>query len=141
MDRLSEAIILATKAHDGQQDKADEPYILHPLRIALTLTDPLARQVALLHDVVEDSPVTLQDLRQAGFDETVVTAVAALTRDDSESYEDYIQRLLPNDLARLVKRRDLMDNLARNRDNPKVSPLKIQQYEQALVTLDHYEKG
>lgn len=108
---LEKAILIAAKAHQGQQDKAGAPYILHPLRMMLTLDTEIERTIAVLHDVVEDSDCTLEDLRGEGFPEEVVTAVDALTRRDGESYEDLVERARANPLARRVKLADLEDNM------------------------------
>lgn len=135
MDQLSRALIIAAQAHDGQLDKAGQPYILHPLRVMLAQTDETARIVGLLHDVVEDSSITLNDLA-ADFSPPVVAAVDALSRRDGESYDGYIDRVMTNRLARLVKRADLLDNLNRSRTGGAVSSEKIAQYRAALKRLD-----
>lgn len=111
MPRLEDAIILAARAHRGQCDRAGQPYILHPLRMMLRMQTDEARLVAVLHDVVEDSAVTLDDLRRQGYSERVVTAVDRLTRRDGESYDDFVARAAADPLARAVKIADLEDNL------------------------------
>lgn len=119
MSTLAKAIALAAQAHVDQVDKAGQPYILHPLRMVMALaatTLPPEKQeaaqiVAVLHDVVEDTPYTLEDLRQAGFSEQIVTALDCVTRRADESYEEFIERLQDNELARLVKLADLEDNM------------------------------
>jgi len=108
---LEDAIALALEAHRGQVDKAGEVYILHPLRLMLAMTTEAERMVAVLHDVVEDSSVTLADLRARGFPEEVVVAVDCLTRREGETYEQFVERLKPNALARTAKIADLRDNL------------------------------
>jgi len=108
---VEDAIIFATECHRGQRDKAGEPYILHPLRVALLVrTDP-ERLAAVLHDVVEDTGVTLDELRERGLDESVVTAIEALTKRDGEDYASFIERVVRNRIARVVKLADLADNL------------------------------
>jgi (p)ppGpp synthase/HD superfamily hydrolase len=111
MSNLDTALSIAIQAHAGQQDKAGQPYILHPLRLMFQMETEEEMITAVLHDVVEDSPWTLDDLRQAGFSQAVVTAVAAVSRQPDESYEAFIERLLPNPLAAKVKRADLADNM------------------------------
>lgn len=111
MATLEEAIALAVRAHQRQKDKAGAPYILHPLRLMLRMDSEPAMMVAVLHDVVEDSPITLENLRELGFPETVVTAVDSLTRRPEESYEAFIDRVKLNPLARRVKLADLEDNM------------------------------
>lgn len=113
MATLEQAIAIAVAAHAGQTDRGGHPYVLHPLRLMFNAGRAADRIVAVLHDVVEDTAVTLQDLRAAGFDETIVTAVAALTRrkDSGEDYLDYVRRAVQDPIARRVKRLDLMDNM------------------------------
>lgn len=111
MSTLEEAIALAVRVHQGQKDKAGAPYILHPLRVMLAMDSEEAMMVAVLHDVVEDTPITLEDLRAMNFPETVVAAVDILTRRPEESYEAFIERVKVNPLARKVKLADLEDNM------------------------------
>jgi (p)ppGpp synthase/HD superfamily hydrolase len=109
---LERAIAFAALAHEGQRDKADAPYILHPLRMMLTLTDPLQRMAAVLHDVIEDCGVTAEHLLAEGVPAQVVAAVQALTRHgDHESYADFIARAARHPVARAVKLADLRDNM------------------------------
>ena len=111
MAGLEEAILLAVKAHFGQKDRAGAPYILHPLRLMFRQASEAARIAAALHDVVEDTPVTLEQLRDAGFAEEVVAAVECLTHDPADSYDEYIAKLKRNPIARAVKLADLEDNM------------------------------
>lgn len=108
---LQRAIALATSAHEGQTRRNGDPYILHPLRVMFRVEDNLARVLAVLHDVVEDTPVTLESLRQEGFPEQVLSALALLTHADGVPYEDYVQAIAADPLARQVKLADLEDNL------------------------------
>lgn len=112
---LEDAIILAAGAHRGQVDKAGAPYILHPLRVMLRLRDEAGRIAAVLHDVLEDTAITVGDLRQAGYGEEVLQALEALTRREGEEYADFIERAASNPLARRVKLADLADNLDASR--------------------------
>lgn len=113
---IADAVALAARVHRDQVDKAGEPYILHPLRLLLRQSTEGARMVAVLHDVIEDSPatgaaVTAADLQAMGFTSDVVGAIEALTRREEESYEDFIERVARNPLARQVKIADLEDNM------------------------------
>lgn len=108
---LEDAIALAVEAHRGQRDKAGQTYILHPLRVMMRLETEPERMVAVLHDVVEDSPWTLERLRGLGYPEEVLGALDCLTKREGETYEAFIERLLPHPLARRVKRADLEDNM------------------------------
>lgn len=103
------AIWVAFRAHAGQVDKTGLPYILHPLQVAERMTDELGTCVALLHDVVEDTAVTLEDLR-ADFPPEVVEAVRLLSHDLDVPYADYVRALAGNPLARAVKIADLAHN-------------------------------
>jgi len=108
---LEDAIVLACRAHRGQVDKAGKPYILHPLRVMLRLEDSAAQIVAVLHDVVEDTSVTLADLRAEGYSGEICDAVDCLSRRPGEAYEVFISRAAANPLARRVKLADLEDNM------------------------------
>ncbi len=111
MATLEDALALAAQAHRGQRDKAGQPYILHPLRVMARLTTETERVVALLHDVVEDTPYTLERLRELGYGEDVLEALARLTRRADEDYAAFIERVRPHPLARRVKLADLEDNM------------------------------
>jgi (p)ppGpp synthase/HD superfamily hydrolase len=108
---LEKAIQCAVTAHAGQKDKAGAPYILHPLRIMMKMGNEVEMITAALHDVVEDSPLTLADLRAEGFSEEIIAAVDHLTRREGEAYEIFINRLRHNPLAVKVKLADLEDNM------------------------------
>ena len=110
MSTLERAIALAAMAHEGQLDKAGAPYILHPLRMMLRLETLEERIVATLHDVVEDCGVTLDQLRAEGFSEAVIDGVDALTRRETETYEEFVLRAKTNRIGRQVKIADLEDN-------------------------------
>src|SRR5215471_17617407 len=93
MATLEKAIAIAARAHQGQKDKAGHPYILHPLRLMLRMESEAAMIAAVLHDVVEDTDVTIDHLREAGFSEEVLHAVECLTHQDGESYDAFIARV------------------------------------------------
>jgi (p)ppGpp synthase/HD superfamily hydrolase len=102
------------EAHRGHKDKVGEPYILHPLRVMFRLgwdAPRAAKMAAVLHDVVEDTKIKLPDLRKLGYSEEVLAAVELLSRRPEDSYEQFVERVLPNRIARLVKRADLEDNM------------------------------
>lgn len=135
---LDTAIKLATDAHAGQVDKSGEPYILHPLRVMLSMKTDEERIVAVLHDVVEDSPWSCDDLYwQHGFKPEIVRAVAALTRGKNEDYFDFIRRLAPNPIARSVKIADIRDNLDPSRGLPSdpTATERVEKYRRALDML------
>jgi (p)ppGpp synthase/HD superfamily hydrolase len=108
---IDDAIELALKAHRGQKDKYEQAYILHPLRLMVKMSSDDERMVAALHDVVEDSGTTLDDLRQLGYSPEVVAGVEAMTKREGEAYMDAIKRAKANPLARRVKLADLEDNM------------------------------
>jgi (p)ppGpp synthase/HD superfamily hydrolase len=112
---LDDAIALAVRAHRGQRDKRSEPYLLHVFRVMLSQTGEAARIVAVLHDSLEDTPVVLADLRAAGYSDEICEAVDCLTRRPGEPYEETINRIAGNPLARRVKLADLEDNMDPNR--------------------------
>lgn len=102
---------VAQLAHAGQLDRAGKPYIGHPQRVAASQRSDVAASAAWLHDVVEDTTVTLDDLRRGGFGHRVVDAVDALSRREGEDYLAYVRRAGANPIARLVKIADLHDNM------------------------------
>ena len=111
MSPLEKAIEIALRAHAGQPEKNGDPYILHPLRVMHGCETVEEKMAAVLHDVVEDSDITLQILAESGFIKEVINAVDCLTRREGESYEDFIVRAAFNPIARTVKLRDVEDNL------------------------------
>ncbi|MGG1513895.1 GTP pyrophosphokinase [Paenibacillus oryzisoli] len=137
MSLLTKAILLAAKAHDSQVDKGGQPYILHPIRLASRAKAEEDAIVAVLHDVVEDSEITLFDLQKEGFSPSVINALDCLTRRADESYEDFIQRIKLNPLATRVKLLDLEDNSDVNRiPNPtKQDYERIDKYKKAIAAL------
>lgn len=110
MATVADAYELATEAHRGQVDKAGRPYIYHPRTVAKILADQglgdNAVMAGLLHDIVEDTEVTLSDLRNLGYPEEVVRAVDSVTRREGETYTDLIRRAAADPLGRLVKLAD-----------------------------------
>lgn len=111
MATLERAIAIAAAAHAGQVDKAGQPYILHPLRVMLRMTTVAERIVAVLHDVVEDTEVTLEVLGAEGFLPEVISAVDALTKRQGESRVDVAYRAKQDSIACLVKLADNAENM------------------------------
>lgn len=107
---MEKALRVARRAHEGQKDKAGADYILHPLAVSGMVETDQEKIVALLHDVVEDSDITLLDLREMGFDDDVVEAVGLLTKDGT-GYDEYLARIKLNPLTRAVKIADLKHNM------------------------------
>src|SRR5258708_6454925 len=100
---LEKAILIAVKAHAGQKGKDGAPFILHPLRILAKMETEEERIVAVLHDVVEDTDVTFDDLATEGFSSKVIAALKLLTHEEGVSDEDYVKAIKPNRLARRIK--------------------------------------
>ena len=110
MSNIEKALELARKYHSGQVDKAGKPYINHILRVAENCKTEKQKIVALLHDIIEDTEITKEDLYYFGFNQEVVEAVGILTKRSDILYDDYIRRIRNNELARQVKICDLKDN-------------------------------
>jgi guanosine-3',5'-bis(diphosphate) 3'-pyrophosphohydrolase len=111
MPTLDRAIEIAVRAHTGQIDKAGQPYILHPLRVMFAVRSLHERMTAVLHDVVEDTPVSLSDLRSDGFPAEVLDAIRALTKTAGEDRIAAAMRAAENPIARVVKLADVTDNM------------------------------
>ena len=135
---LERAIGIAVEAHKGQLDKGGNPYILHPLRVMMSVDFELEKIVAVLHDVVEDSDWTFEALLAEGFSNEVIEALKGVTKQsDNEDYDSFIQRAIRNPIGRKVKIADLRDNL----DVTRIPELgekdlqRISKYKKALKTL------
>jgi len=111
MSLLEKAIIIAVNAHRGQIEKKGAAYVLHPLRLMCRMENDTDRIVAVLHDVIEDTRVTADDLRGDGFSEEILDALAHVTKREGESYEAFVARAAKNPSARRVKLADLEDNM------------------------------
>ena len=137
MSTLERAIAIAADAHAGQVDKAGAPYILHPLRVMLRVPTGDAQIVAVLHDVVEDSDVTPEQLRAAGFSETVLAALESVTKRPGESYDDFVARAGQNPLGKVVKLADLAENsdLSRIAHPTAADHARLEKYRRAIESL------
>lgn len=111
MSNLENAIAIAATAHAGQVDKAGQPYILHPLKVMFRVDGEDERMAAVLHDVVEDTPVTIEELISDGFAKPVIDAVIALTKLPGESRMDAALRAAVDPIARVVKLADNAENM------------------------------
>lgn len=141
---LDDAYKLAKRAHAGQVDKAGKPYILHPLAVSQALAEhgEQAQIAGMLHDVIEDTPLTAEDLLAAGVEPLTVDAVLAVTRQEGEVYADFIRRAAAHPLGRLVKRADIGHNSDPARLaalEPKKAASLARRYEKALAILDSCE--
>ena len=111
MATLEIALEMAAAAHAGQIDKGGQPYILHPIRVMLSVKNVDERIAAILHDIVEDTPITFDDLASAGFSAAIIDAVRALTKTDGESRIEAALRAVQDPIARQVKLADVSDNM------------------------------
>lgn len=104
------ALSIARQAHEGQLDKAGVDYIEHPIYVVSQVDTEEEKAVALLHDVIEDSSVTAEELLNAGLPETVVTAIQILSKKKGQDYQTYLENVKSNPLARVIKLADLKHN-------------------------------
>lgn len=114
MLKLIKALVISMKAHKGQKDKAGKKYIFHPIKVAMLSKRYKTKIVALLHDVIEDSEVTIEDLSKH-FDEDIVLAVDCITKKKGQDYQEYLNIVKNNELSRKVKIADLTHNSNLNR--------------------------
>ena len=132
---LAKAIEIAASAHSEQKDKGGSPYILHPIRVMMSLNTEEEKIVGVLHDVVEDSEDWDFDrLREQGFAEDIISALKSVTKQsDAENYEAFIERAGRNQIGRNVKIADIKDNL----DVTRIGPLK----EKDLLRINKYKNA
>ena len=104
------AMCLCFDAHKEQRDKSGLPYVFHPFHLADQMEDENTTIVALLHDLVEDTPYTLTDLEAMGFPQAAIDAIALMTHADDVPYMDYVAKIKENPIARAVKLADLRHN-------------------------------
>lgn len=136
MSQAEIALELATKAHFDQKDKAGKDYILHPITVASFMDTDEEKAVAYLHDVVEDTSVSLEDLSKV-FSTDIVEAVDAITKRNNESYEEYLKRVSTNKIARKVKVSDMLHNMDLTR-LPKITEKDIERvnkYKRSVIYL------
>lgn len=139
MSTLERAIAIAATAHQGQRDKADAPYILHPLRVMLRVGTTAERITAVLHDVVEDCDGwTFERLLDEGFSSEIIEALNAVTKREGESYEDFVARACQNPIGRRVKLSDLHDNcdLSRIKNPTEKDRERITRYRRAIAYIE-----
>jgi|BioPla2DNA2_1021312.scaffolds.fasta_scaffold02438_2 (p)ppGpp synthase/HD superfamily hydrolase len=139
LDKLLElAIEVATQAHKGQLDKGGNPYILHPQAVAAALDSTENKIVAYLHDVVEDTEITLEDLKEMGFTYRIVNSIRILTKSKDISYEDYLKSVKKDSNAWHVKMADIKHNMDISRiPEPTAKDFaRIEKYKKALAFLE-----
>lgn len=137
-DETKRALKLCFEVHKDQLDKSGLPYVFHPFHLAEQMEDENTTIVALLHDVIEDTDFTLDDLRSWGFNKSVIEALALMTHDENVPYMDYIAKLQTNPIARAVKLADLRHNSDLTRldivDERALS--RVRKYAQAIKLLE-----
>lgn len=135
---LELAIEVAAKAHEGQLDKGGNPYILHPQAVAASLDGTENKIVAYLHDVVEDTEITLEDLEKMGFTYRIVNSVRILTKSKDISYDDYLKSVKKDSNAWRVKMADIKHNMDISRiPKPTAKDFaRIEKYKKALAFLE-----
>ena len=136
-DKTKKAMKLCYEAHKDQVDKTGVPYVFHPFHVAEQMTSEASTIVALLHDVVEDTDYTLEDIAAAGFGKEIVEAVALMTHEDDVPYLDYVAKLKDNPIAREVKLADLAHNsdLSRLGEIDDETKQRLEKYEKAKAIL------
>jgi len=138
-DLTKKALKLCFEAHKDQVDKTGMPYVFHPFHLAEQMTDEISTVCALLHDVVEDTPFTFEDIAGMGFPTPVVEVLRLLTHKEGVTYEDYVKALSVNPIARQVKIADLRHNGDMTRMNKSEiderAILRAQKYAKALAYL------
>ncbi len=136
-EQTKKALALCFAAHKDQVDKSGMPYVFHPFHLAEQMQTEETVTAALLHDVVEDTEYTLEDLRRMGFAESVLEALALLTHDDQVPYMEYVRTLRSNPIARAVKLADLKHNsdLSRLDKVDEKALRRVEKYHQAMELL------
>ena len=134
---LERAIEIAARTHAGQTDKGGAPYILHPLRVMLRVAPGAQQIVAVLHDVVEDSDVTFEDLEREGFAAEVISGLRSVTKVAGESYEDFVARAARDPVGKAVKLANLMENsdLSRIAEPSQKDLERVEKYRRAIAYL------
>ena len=137
MSTLEKAIALAATQHAGQLDKGGQPYILHPLRLMLQFSNPTLQIIAVLHDILEDTATTAEDLKALGFSAEIIKSIQALTKQTSESRLQAAKRTTLNPLATQVKYVDVLDNMNLSRiNNPTARDFaRLEEYKEVLEIL------
>ena len=137
-DKTKKAMKLCYEAHKGQVDKSGMPYVFHPFHVAEQMTDETTTIVALLHDVVEDTDYTLEDIAEEGFGKEILEAVALMTHEDDVPYLDYVAKLKDNPIARAVKLADLAHNsdLSRIGEVDEETRQRLEKYKKAIALLE-----
>lgn len=144
MSTFSKALQIAVEAHFNKTDKGGHSYILHPLRIAMRLRthDEELMSIAVMHDTIEDSAVTFEDLSNFGFSERVIAALRLLTHQKGQSYDAYIDAMRGNIDALKIKREDLRDNsdITRLKGVSEKDIKRMEKYQRSFLKVEQFIK-
>jgi len=137
-EKTKKALKLCFEAHKAQLDKSGMPYVFHPFHLAEQMKDETTTVVALLHDVIEDTDYTFNDLIAMGFDGAIIDAIELMTHEEGVPYMDYVEKIKPNPIARVVKLADLRHNSDLSRlDAPtEKDKMRVEKYRKAIVLLE-----
>lgn len=138
-ENTNKALKFMFEKHKEQCDKSGVPYVFHPFMVANSMDDEDSTIVALLHDVLEDTDTSVEEIRNFGFSENVIEALMYLTHDKNVDYMDYIRNILNNDIAVKVKISDIIHNSDRSRLNnlTEKDTLRYEKYKKALAILEN----
>lgn len=139
-ENTKKALKLMYETHKEQKDKSGLPYVFHPFIVASQMDDENSTVVALLHDVVEDSDVTIKEISDMGFSKDVIDALSLLTHSKEEDYYQYIKKIALNSIAKKVKIADLTHNSDITRLN-NVTEKDLERLEKYKKSLDYLKKG
>jgi (p)ppGpp synthase/HD superfamily hydrolase len=133
-----EAMKLCFEAHKDQKDKSGIPYVFHPIHLAEQMKDEKTTVVALLHDVIEDTEYTMEDLEEKGFGNDILEAISLMTHNDGSNYMDYVARIKGNPIARAVKLADLNHNSDTTRldEIDEKALRRVEKYKEAIAFLE-----
>lgn len=135
------AMRIAFEAHKNQMDKSNIPYIYHPIILATQMKDEVTTCVALLHDVVEDTDISFEDLKKEGFTEEIIDALKLLTHDPNVPYMDYVKEIKNNPVATTVKLADLRHNSDLSRMDGEISEYALQRNEKYLKAIEYLSES
>lgn len=138
-ENTKKAIKLMFEKHKDQVDKSGMPYVFHPWHVAEQMTDENSTLVALMHDLVEDTDLTIEDVAKLGFDDEVVEALSLMTHEKGVDYFEYVEKLAHNNLARRVKLADLAHNmdLSRLDEETRNQPKRIEKYQKYIKVFEY----
>ncbi|MBQ8000826.1 MAG: bifunctional (p)ppGpp synthetase/guanosine-3',5'-bis(diphosphate) 3'-pyrophosphohydrolase [Ruminococcus sp.] len=136
-EMTKKALCICFDAHKEQRDKSGLPYVFHPFHLAEQMEDETTTVVALLHDTIEDTDLTIEHLREQGFNEDILEAIALMTHSPEVPYMDYVAKIKTNPIARAVKLADLRHNsdLSRLDTVDEKALQRVEKYKQAIRLL------